>query len=66
MRIYTWIATPCEHCDGERQDERQLEPSGTTCVTGLRQSLGRLDGLRGYVCQECDSSLDELLGEEPE
>lgn len=63
MRTYRWIATPCEHCDGERQEEKQLEPSGTTCVTGLRLSFGRLDYLRGYVCPECDSSLDELLKE---
>lgn len=56
MRSYVWILQECEHCDGDHQQHRR---GGD----GRWRSLGREDYLRGFVCQECDESLDELLKE---
>lgn len=32
---------------------------------GERSRFVRIDGSRGYVCPDCDSSLDEMFDEEP-
>jgi hypothetical protein len=40
-------------------------PLGSCCehCDGERSEYVRIDDLRGHVCPECDSSLDEMLGE---
>lgn len=59
-RRYQWIATVCEHCDGEHQTQFQLDKPPAPWL-----AWGRDDYLRGYVCPKCDSALDEMTGESP-
>jgi hypothetical protein len=56
-RTYTYGPYLCEHCDGVHQPQR-----GASARTG-RSWLGRLDYLRGSICERCDDALDEMFAE---
>jgi hypothetical protein len=43
----------------------QIGPQDCEHCDGERSTMVRFDELRGYVCQPCDSSLDEMLKEKP-
>jgi hypothetical protein len=58
--------------DGRKYFDAWTTPSGGLVSThecehcdGVRSRYVRIDDLRGYVCPDCDSSLDEMFDEQP-
>lgn len=59
---------PDKIVDGRRYVDAWTTPHGATVSTpecehcdGERSRYVRIDQLRGHVCPDCDSSLDEML-----
>jgi hypothetical protein len=52
-----WMRHCCEHCDGDRQQHRELSRQ----VGKPWLYWSRSDHLRGNVCPACDNALDQIM-----